>query len=763
MTTILDLNSGTRVDLKGEDLEMFEEGLQEQVCSEIDNAEDYLDETIRPRIEENWKFYRKELPKKRDGEAGFVDNTCQATVDHYVAHCADAFTSSDTLEVVPYGITNPTTTRVINQVVNAVLDSENDRFNLYQSFFRDAMVSGASVFKPFVKEETKIDKQFFTDASEEEVAIRQMTLEASMKYDRVEKILTSQKEVEITQEMPIDPSTTLGAIAAMDGKPASVTTTSKSVQLSGYFALVSKEKTIKIEPIPAENFLINKDARSIDDARFVGHKAMVTISDLLSLGFPYEKVSDVFKKCGGDNDADNNEASRSRKSNIIGDDNDDTSVDRSQREVELYEVYIKSSMAETLNEEDEIAVSKLYQVFMAEDIILDYQEVDFIPYSGASPTPVPHMFWGTGMVDATKHIQTAKTGLMRQQFAYNELAARPRFIFQPDQLVNPRDIYNTQPGAGIAVKQMGAIQPVQLAALGGDNVGMASMLDSQREVGTGMSFTGQGMLGDVLKAGGSTISAQMVLSEGQMVQKAVIQTILENGIKPLIENIYNLLRENFSSWEVTVDGETFEINPNEWPRLREICVNTPLGKSAKLERAQTHMSLFSTLASAQGEAAKLVTADGLRGLLIEAFEAQEMNDASAFMASSEEIAQKDQLSQQMAQMAQTLQQMQAQMQQMQQQNQVLSVQASAMAQKQLELDERRVAVQEATAQMNAQKTEAAMTQDADEQSRKQEETDATLANMADKQSLAEQEFALKQQLAEEDAQSAGGIDARVTV
>ena len=729
---INETTSGSPINLKGDKLEEFEEVLQEQIKAEINEAEDYLEEEIRPRITENWQYYRKELPKRRPGEAGYVDNTCQATVDHYVAHCLDAFTSNDTLEVVPYGVTNPTTTRVINQVVNAVLDSENQRFNLYQAFFRDCFVSCASIFKPFITEETKIEKQFFSDARAEELAITLMQLESSMKYTRVEQVITEEKTIQVTTEHPVeqDPSF-LGSMApVMDVQNIEVTLQ------SGYFALVSTEKTVKIEPVPAENFLINKDARSITDARFVGHKAMVTISDLLAQGFDYDKVSEVYESAGSSDDADSNEASMSRRRAMTGDTMDSTSVDNSQKEVELYEIYIKSSVAETLNEDDEIAVAKLYQVFYAEGILLDYQEVDFIPYSGTSPKPVPHMFWGTGMVDDTKHIQTAKTGLLRQQFSYNELATRPRFWFIPEQINNANALHNTQPGVGIAVKSAGALGALQLAPLAGDNAGLSTMLDGQREVGTGMSFTGQGMLGEVLKAGGSTISAQMVLTEGQIVQKAVIQNLLENGIKPLIKSVYNLLRENFNEWEVTVDGETFTINPNEWPRLREIRINTPLGKSAKLEKAQSYMSLYTLLASAQGEAAKLVTPEQLRALLIASYEAQEVVDVSSYLAPNEVIQQKDVLTQQVQQLTQSMQEMQQQLTTAMQQNQVLTLTASDMAKAELELKQRDMALRE-----DVQRSEIA--QKADEQQRKEDETIAKMQNMADKVSLSEEELELK--------------------
>lgn len=734
MLKYTDLTSGRTPDLKGEKLEAFEDALRLQVQQEVDDCEEYLEENIRPNIAENWAFYNGEKPEKLEGEPGFVDNTCTATVDHYVAACMDAFTSGDTLEVVPDGVTNPMTLKVINQVMNDVMDNENSRHTLYHSFFTDAFVSSASVMRPKVTEETCIEKEFFTDAEEDVLQMRQMQLEIDERYEDVELIVTEIKELEITQTAPIDPTSLLGQ---MDMEAIQSTTTVTTY--TGYFLLVYKEKTIKIEPVPAENFLINKDARGIQDARIVGHKAMVTISDLLVMGIDEDKVLEVYEKCT-DDDAEDNVASQSRRDGIYWE-NDDESLDNSQREVELYELYMKSSVEETYDDEEAIAVSKLYQIFYCEGVILSYQETDEVPYVGASPIPRPHMFWGDGMVDRTKSIQRARTGLLRQTFVYNDMASRPRFEYVPENIKNPRDLFSNKAGAGIAVSQLGSIQPIQLTTLTGDNAGMMNMLDTMREAGTGMSFTGQGMMGDVLKSGASTTSAAMVLSEGQMVQKKVINNLLQSAIIPLIRTIYNMLRENFSEWEVSVQGEVMTVNPNEWPKLRDVQIKTPLGTNAKLEQSQKYGNLAQTLATAQpgSELAKLANPQGIKALMVKSYELMDVPDAQFFMNDDSTIQMKDQLMQGMQAMQQQLQMMQTQMAELTKQNQVLQATATQMAMKELELREREVVIKEQDSQVKAQQAQADMENMADEQIRKETMDEATMENMADQQSLAERE------------------------
>lgn len=734
-----DLTSGKTSDLSGDKKEAFEEALLQQVRKETEQCEDYLEESIRPKITENWEYYNGILPRPNADEPSFTDNSCTATVDHYVAACMDAFTNSDSLEVIPSGVTSPVTLKVINQIMNDVLDNENDRHALYQAFFTDALVSSASAMRPIIREETQIDKQFFTDAEMEVLEMMQIQYEGDDRYTDIEIFVT--KIEESTQSVTAQPVTSNSVLSQMniDGIESSSTVT----LYSGYFSLVSKVKTIKIEPVPAENFIINKDARGIQDARIVGHKSMITISELLQMGIDYDKVLEVYERCNED-DAANNIASNARREGIYeyNGDNLDT-LDKSQHEVELYELYIKSSAEENVDSDKEISVSKLYQVFYCEEVLLAYQETDEVPYCGSSPIPRPHMFWGDGMVDRTKHIQRAKTGLLRQAFVYNELASKPRFEYMPENIINVRDIFNTRAGAGIAVKQLGSVQPIQMTALTGNSDALLGVLDVMRESGSGISFTGQGMMGDVLKAGASTQSAAMVLSEGQMVQKKIITTLLNNAIVPLIKTIYNMLRENFSTWEVTIDGSKLQVNPNEWPVLESVEIKTPLGTSAKLEQSQKYGNLAQTLATAPDgtELAKLASAQGIRELMIKSYELMDVPDAQYFMNDDSTIQSKDQTAQQLQQMQQQLAQLGQQMQQLTQQNQVLQQTASAMAQKQLELDERKVTIQE-------QESTAKLQNMADEQNRKDEQTNAELQNMADKQALAERQEDRKDEMVE---------------
>lgn len=693
--------------------------LKSQIQQSVDDAEDFLEEEIRPQIKENYDYYKEKIPTPEDGGPKYVDGTVSSVVEHATAMAMDAFTEDDTLEVVPESVQHPFQSKIINTVINDILNSENDRHTIYHTFFKDAFISGASLMKPYVTVNKKIDKEFFTEATAEQFAIRLAELEMDDSWEDVEYQITEEKEVELQQSGPVNDE--LGIISPEMVAEVSI----KQKLMSGYFTKSKDEKTIKIQNIPAENFIINRDAKTIEDSQIVGHKAMVTISELLKMGFDYDKVLEAYE-ASGDDDAEDNMATLARKKTT---DVDDESVDTSQREVELYELYMQSSVGETENKEDELAVSKLYQIFYVEGVILDCQEVEEIPYVGCSPFPMPHNFWGQGLADRVKNIQRGKTGNFRQFAEYNELVNKPKFMFQADQIEDPRSLFSPEAGAGISVKRMDAIAPIMLGGtLAGAQGEIDMLLDKQREAKTGITITGQSIAGEVLKAGASTASAQLLLSENQMMVKSMIKNMLNGGIKPLIKKIYNLLRDEFDEWETFIQGQVVPVNPNQmFPRLRDVVITTPLGSSAKLEKAMTIESLLTNLATSQDpEIKKLVSTEGVRNLVIEAYELRGLSGVNAYLATPQEVQQKDQMAQMMVQM----QEMQAQLQQLTSQNTMLSTMAN-------NIEERKIALEEKKVDMQGQQL-------ADKQMLEEQKAETEAMKAADAQDLNERKYDLQE-------------------
>ena len=99
---------------------------------------------------------------------------------------------------------------------------------------------------------------------------------------------------------------------------------------------IKKTGRVKIESIPPEEFLIDRSAKTIEDANFVSHKVLMTRSDLVAMGYSQEEVDELPKS---DLDIyDNEENVRTRDIDNYSINNP---TDTSTEKVLVYESYVK--------------------------------------------------------------------------------------------------------------------------------------------------------------------------------------------------------------------------------------------------------------------------------------------------------------------------------------------------------------------------------------------------------------------------------------
>lgn len=179
----------------------------------------------------------------------------------------------------------------------------------------------------------------------------------------------------------------------------------------------------------------------------------------------------------------------------------------------------------------------------------------------------------------------------------------------------------------------------------------------------------------------------MILSRQQSIEKMIMKNILESGIKPLLQLIYTTLRQSIDKVSVSIDGKRGDIYPikDGWPMDTEIKIKTPLGASAKLDKARLYSELVTDMTASQIASPTRITA-----ILKEKYgSCLDIVNIQEYLPNQQELAQMDINKQLMQQM----QQMQQQLQQLMQQNQQLSQKASEQQQAKLQLDMEKSKVQ----------------------------------------------------------------------
>ena len=153
---------------------------------------------------------------------------------------------------------------------------------------------------------------------------------------------------------------------------------------------------VKFEAIPPEEFLIERQAKSLKDANFVCHRVPTSRSALLEMGFDYDKVYSL----PVENKERYNEERSTRFRNL--DDDYDRSVgDASTEEVIVYESYIRMDT-------DGDGIAELRKITSAGDggyTILDNVPVDSHPFCSLTPIIVPHRFYGRSVSELVEAIK----------------------------------------------------------------------------------------------------------------------------------------------------------------------------------------------------------------------------------------------------------------------------------------------------------------------------------------------------------------------
>ena len=328
---------------------------------------------------------------------------------------------------------------------------------------------------------------------------------------------------------------------------------------------------VRVDNVPPEEFLISRQAKTIDTAVFVAHRVARTISDLKSMG--YKNVDQI----SGDDQATSLNAERIER--LSYDDEmayiqADTVVgaDESQRVVWLTECYIRCDF-------DGDGISELRKVLRAGNQILENEIVDCAPFVSITPIPMPHKFFGLSVADLAMDAQRIKTTILRGMLDSQNLAVNGRY-FAVDGQVNLDDLLVSRPGGIVRVKQPGAVG--RLEPLVGDSalgMGMMESMQGFLEDSTGWTRYNSGTDGDSLN---STATGVNVLTNRADMRLDLIARNFAEGFRDLFRMMLKLVSQYTDKEQVIrLRGEWVNMDPREWRNGFDVSINVGLGTGNK--------------------------------------------------------------------------------------------------------------------------------------------------------------------------------------
>lgn len=499
---------------------------------DIDDAKQYILQELGPDRAKATRYYHgdKKDFDQEEGRSTYVSPDVADTINSLIPDVVEALLGPEgVIEYAPESKEDVEMAKQASDYVNKiVLGRDNDGFKLLHSSFLDAAIRKTGVLKWYWDETER--KEASEMSGVDQLALSYLESQPGV-------------EVEVLEEYEDQPQA--------PGQPPVLLSDVKVRRTATH-------GRIQVEAIPSEEFLINRDARDVQSARYVGHRTWKTVDDLVEMGY---KRSEVEQYAGPQSDQIDNEEVLERTPYMA---NGTSSI--REDEVECIESYYKVD-------------GELRKILT---IGGSYHVLENVPcarkqFVTLCPFPEPHAALGWSFYDKTKDIQDVKTHLMRIMLDSAASSIFPRTAYNR-RFVDIEDIIAPEIGAPLPVDgDVNAnVRELEKPFLGPQLLPVVEYMDHTREERTGTSQAAAGLDPDALQS--STRKAVEATISARQRQTQLLVRIFANDLAPMYRGILELLVENQDkARSVRLRNEWVDIRPDSWNAYMDVDINQGVG------------------------------------------------------------------------------------------------------------------------------------------------------------------------------------------
>ncbi len=461
--------------------------------------------------------------------------------------------------------------------VNHIFWKDNDGYRILWDSTHDSLLMGNGIIKHWWDDAEDCEYDEFTGLTADQIAL--------LELDGAEVVARKEGQPQ-TVPMP-DP---MGQLVEAQVETFDVKT--KRVLMNG---------KCRIECIEPENFLMDKDARYIEEARFVAHRDEKTRSDLIEMGFDKEIVNSL---PAWRSSAFSEESLARQDLNILGLNRDDAAT-----LVELYECYIKVDT-------DGDGIAEMVRAYYAgaggAGELLDWEVwEDDVPFSDIPCEPVPHRWDARSVADETMDIQRIKTVLNRQ-FLDNLYASNlPMLQAELDSVINPEMLVNPKFG-GVIWRKKGAmatspVAPIAVPFVADKTLTALQHFDNVVEKRTGVSRATMALDPQTLQ--NQTATANQNQKDAAYSQiELIARNQAELGWTRVFRQLLKLIvKHQDRPRTIRLRDEWVDMDPRSWNADMDVTVNVGLGTGSR----DRDMAMLEKVAMSQGMLTQQFVANGM--------------------------------------------------------------------------------------------------------------------------------------------------------
>ena len=516
------------------------------VSREISNSSGFLGGEITSRRKKSLEYYLgNPLGNEQEGRSQVISNDVLDTVESLMPSLMRIFTSGDNVfHCEGMGPEDEEMARQCSDYLNYIFYKENNGFLALYSAFKDALIQKNGILKVYWDDAEKTEREEYTRLTEYEF-----------------EDLVADPEVKVSNHSEYEESLKDDSGEEID----------KVILHDVVLHRTKLYGKVRIEPVPPEEFLIERRCKSIDTANFVCHRVNKTRTELIEMGYDKEIVDSLPT---GDVDFYSND--KFIRHQTIDFSHGLTDGDKSTQDILVYECYIRLD----INDDGK---SELLKITVAGEVkkLLSIEEIDTIPFVSMTPVIMPHRFYGRSIAELVEDIQLIKSTVMRQMLDNMYLTNNNRVAIQDGQ-VSMDDLLTNRPGGIVRTKQppQNVMMQIQSQPITEQASGMLAYLDSVKETRTGITRQSQGLGSNTLNT--TATGQNQILTQSQMRMELIARIFAETGVKDLALKMFELICKYQNKEKIVrIRGKYIPMRPYEWKDRVNITVSVGLGTGSK--------------------------------------------------------------------------------------------------------------------------------------------------------------------------------------
>jgi hypothetical protein len=534
--------------------------LQGIVSAELEDAVSYIDSDVSPIRARGTEYYRGDpFGNEEDGRSQVVAMEVRDTVSAMLPSLMKVFFSSENVvEYVPRGPEDVSGSQQATDYANYIFSNDNNGFMTTYALFKDSLVRKCGIAKYYWEENEEVKIEEYSGLDDQ-------TVQILMQEGSEVRILVSYPDTSIPMEM-MQPQVDLTTGLPMQMQQPML----HDVQVKRN----TKDGRIRIMAVPPEELVLDRRARSFDDAGIIAHRQMATVSDLIGMGYDQDEIEENISST--DLDSNDEYLARQPLSTTMG---AGDSLNPMQRRV----LYIEAYMRVDFDGDGIPELRKICCMGSGYKMVRNLP-ASYIPFVDFPCDPEPHTspLEAMSIFDITHDIQEIKSEIMRNTLDSLAQSIHPRTAVVEGQ-VNIDDVLNNETGAIIRMRAPGMVQPFSSPFVGQPAFAMMDYMDQMREDRTGMSKAAMGLDPDALQ---STTKAAVAATVSASNQRLELQArILAEGMKKLFKGILYLMTTHQDKPRmVRLRNEWVQIDPRVWDASMDVNVNIGLGNGDNNEK-----------------------------------------------------------------------------------------------------------------------------------------------------------------------------------